>query len=83
MKFVEFHVYSHPCGHGDFKGKATSARSIMFTGKRKNRAIGRDLKEWKMKKAGEKSKRLKKEEIRRQSRRDCRKWERQRQQWPV
>lgn len=45
--------------------------------------MGRDLKEWKMKKAGKKSKRLKKEEIRRQSRRDCRKWERQRQRWPV
>lgn len=75
MKSVKFRIYSHPCGCGDFKGEATSARSIMLTGKRKDRAMGRDLKEWKMKKAGEKSKRLKKEEIRRQSRRDCQKWE--------
>lgn len=65
-KFVEFHVCSHPCGRGDFKGEATSARSIMLTGKRKDRAMGRVVKEWKMKKAGEKRRRLKGEEIRRQ-----------------
>lgn len=77
MKFVEFHVYSHPCGHMDFKGEATSVRNIMITGKRKDRAMERDFGEWKMKKAGEKSKRLKGEEIRRPSRRVCGKWERQ------